>query len=135
MFDGDSLELQKAQFGWKSLGRAENGCIRLSDELRNSVMSVQCFFLFFFLMFSFIWLPRVLVVALGIFSCSIWDLGFPGGSADKESARRPGFDPLVGRIPWRRAWQPTPVFLHGESLQTEEPSELQSMGSQRVGHD
>ena len=48
MFDGDSLELQKAQFGWKSLGRAENGCIRLSDELRNSGMSVQCFFLFFF---------------------------------------------------------------------------------------
>ena len=28
--------------------------------------------------------------------------------------RRPGFDPWVGRIPWRRAWQPTPVFLPGE---------------------
>jgi len=25
------------------------------------------------------------------------------------------FDPLVGRIPWRSAWQPIPVFLHGES--------------------
>ena len=24
------------------------------------------------------------------------------------------FDPWVGKIPWRRAWQPTPVFLPGE---------------------
>ena len=28
---------------------------------------------------------------------------------------RPGFDPWDGKIPWRRAWQPTPVFLPGES--------------------
>ena len=27
----------------------------------------------------------------------------------------PGFDPWVGKIPWRRKWQPTPVFLPGES--------------------
>ena len=27
---------------------------------------------------------------------------------------RPGFDPWVGKIPWRRKWLPTPVFLHGE---------------------
>ena len=36
----------------------------------------------------------------------------------KESAcqcRRHRFDPWVGKIPWRRAWQPTPVFLPGES--------------------
>jgi len=25
------------------------------------------------------------------------------------------FDPWVGKIPWRRAWQPTPVFLPEES--------------------
>ena len=37
--------------------------------------------------------------------------------------------------PWRRAWQPTPVFLPGESPWTEEPGGLESMGSQRVGHD
>ena len=33
------------------------------------------------------------------------------------------------------AWQPTPVFLSAESPWTEEPDGLQSMGSQRVGHD
>ena len=32
-----------------------------------------------------------------------------------RSFRRRGFDPWVGKIPWRRAWQPTPVFLPGES--------------------
>ena len=28
---------------------------------------------------------------------------------------RPGFESRVGKIPWRRKWQPTPVFLPGES--------------------
>ena len=28
---------------------------------------------------------------------------------------RPGFDPWVGKIPWRGEWQPTPVFWPGES--------------------
>ena len=30
--------------------------------------------------------------------------------------------------PWKRAWEPTPVFLPGESPWTEEPGGLQSMG-------
>ena len=38
-------------------------------------------------------------------------MGFPGCSDSKE---RPGFDPWVRKIPWRRAWLPTPVFLPGE---------------------
>ena len=48
---------------------------------------------------------------------------------------RCGFDPWVGKIPWRKALQPTLVFLPGESPWTEELGGLQSMGSQRVGHD
>ena len=32
-----------------------------------------------------------------------------------SQCRRHGFDPWVGKIPWRRAWQLTPVFLPGES--------------------
>ena len=35
---------------------------------------------------------------------------------NSPAKREPGFDPWVGKIPWRRAWQPTPVFLPGESL-------------------
>ena len=48
---------------------------------------------------------------------------------------RHGYDPWVGKIPWRRAWQPTPVFLPGESPWSEEPGGLQSIDSQRVGQD
>ena len=36
---------------------------------------------------------------------------------------------------WRRKWQPTAVFLPGESTWTEGPSGLQIMVSKRVGHD
>jgi len=45
--------------------------------------------------------------------------GFPSGSVVKKkihlSHRRQGFDSWVGKIPWRRALQPTPVFLPGKS--------------------
>ena len=47
----------------------------------------------------------------------LYCLGFLSGSVVRESAcqcRRPGFDPWVGKIPWRRKWKPTPVFLPGE---------------------
>ena len=43
--------------------------------------------------------------------------GFPGGSDGKESAYSavwPRFDPWVVKIPWRREWLLTPVFLPGE---------------------
>ena len=40
----------------------------------------------------------------------------------------------AGEIPWRRAWQATPVFLPREFPWIEGPSGLQSMGSQRAGH-
>ena len=46
---------------------------------------------------------------------------------------RCGSDPWVKKIPWRRTWQPTPVFWR--IPWTEEPCRVQSMGSQRVGHD
>ena len=38
----------------------------------------------------------------------------------------------VGKIPWRRKWHPTPVFLPGESPWTEEPGGLQSMGRKEL---
>ena len=42
---------------------------------------------------------------------------------------------LGWETPWRRTWQPTPVFLPGESPWTEQSGGLQSMGPQRVRHD
>ena len=49
--------------------------------------------------------------------------------------KRCGFHPWVRKIRWRRAWQPTPVILPWEFPWTEELGGLQSIGSQRVGHD
>ena len=41
---------------------------------------------------------------------------------------------VVAFLNWKRKWQPTPVFLPGES-QGREPGGLPSMGLHRVGHD
>ena len=54
------------------------------------------------------------------FSAASHTWGLPRWHSGKESAcqcrryKRLGFDPWVGKIPWRRKWQPTPVFLPGE---------------------
>ena len=63
--------------------------------------------------------------------------GVPGGSVVKNppAVQRLGLNPWVGKIPWRREWQPTPVLLPGESHGQEEPGGLQSMGWHRVRHD
>ena len=79
---------------------------------------------------------------------------FPGGASGKESTcqcRRRGFNPWVGKIPWKRPGPRTPVeetgdagsipgwgsgthssALAGRIPWTEEPERLQSMGSQRL---
>ena len=41
--------------------------------------------------------------------------------ANAGDIKRRGFDLWIRKIPWRRAQQPTLVFLSGESPQTEEP--------------
>ena len=46
---------------------------------------------------------------------------YAGGASGKEltcqrkRGKRPRFNPWVGKVPWRKAWQSTPVFLPGES--------------------
>ena len=58
---------------------------------------------------------RILYVSV----CCIGD--FSSGASGKESACQcrmcgeVGFDLWVWKIPWRRKWQPTPVFLPGKS--------------------
>ena len=63
--------------------------------------------------------PCLLVVMARFnpFSSSVCN-HLPGGSDGKASAYnvgRPRFDPWVGKILWRRKWQPTPVLLPGKS--------------------
>jgi len=44
-------------------------------------------------------------------------------------------DPWVGKTPWRRKWQPTPIFLPRKSQEQRTLVGLQFIGLQRVGHD
>ena len=67
-------------------------------------------------------------------------LGFLHGTRGKEPAcqyrrhKRCGFHPWVGKIPWRRVWQPTPIFLPGESHGQKTLVGNKSTGLQRVEH-
>ena len=66
-------------------------------------------------------------------------MGFPGGSVVKNvptsrRCKRCGFDPWVGKILWRRKWQPTPVFLPGESHGQRSLTGYSPWGYKRVGH-
>ena len=63
-------------------------------------------------------------------------LGFPCGSAGKESAGNVGDLGSIptGKIPWGRTWQPTPVLLPGNSTERG-AGQAAAMESQRVGDD
>ena len=70
--------------------------------------------------YSCITYGSVKYIILYITSLLLFILGFPGGLMIKNSPANAGdkkhrLDPWVGKIPWRRKWQPTPVFLPGKS--------------------
>ena len=62
--------------------------------------------------------PLRLVMCVQLFLVSNIEMGLPWWLSGKEPAcqcRRRGFGPWVGKIPWRKKWQPTPVFLPEKS--------------------
>ena len=68
----------------------------------------------------------------------IYIYGFPRWLSGKEptcQCRRHGFNSWAGKIPWRRKWQPTPVFLPGQSHGRRSLLGLQFRGLRRVRHD
>ena len=66
---------------------------------------------------------------------SHWASLVPQSVKNSPTIQETWFDPWIGKIPCRKAWHLTPVFLPGESPWTEEPGGLQPMGLQRVRHD
>ena len=65
-------------------------------------------------------------------------IGLPRWLSGKESAcqcRRLGFDPWVGKILWRRKWQPIPAVLLGEFNGQRSLIGCSPWGPKRVGHD
>ena len=64
-------------------------------------------------------------------NCGKIYIGLPWWLSGKESpcqCRMRRFNSWVGKIPWRRKWQPTPVILAWKIPWTEEPDGLQFMG-------
>ena len=57
------------------------------------------------------------------------------GKASVCQRRGYWFSPWVRKVPCRKRWQPTPNILAWKIPWTEEPGGLQSMGSQRMGHE
>ena len=66
--------------------------------------------------------------------------GFPGGASSKVPAcqgrrhKRYGFDLWVRKIPSKKEWQPTPIFLPGESHEKRNLACYSPWGC-RAGHD
>ena len=71
--------------------------------------------------FWLLWIILLWTFSYKVLCGHVFSLGFPGSASGKEAAcqcskcKRCRFNPLIGKIPWRKAWQPTPVFLPGES--------------------
>ena len=59
--------------------------------------------------------------------------GFPGGTVGRR-CKRCGFNPWIRKIPWRRKWQPTAVFLLGKSHGQRSLAGSIPWAHKRVGH-
>ena len=85
------------------------GSSQAKDRSRVSRIEGRCFT---------VWATRLIpnLCICGIYKyTSRYILGFPGGSDGVcLQCWRPRFNPWVKKIPWRRRWQPTPVFLPGK---------------------
>ena len=73
-------------------------------------------YVYAYFLFNIIYIMRIYVY---IYTYTyVWS--FPGGSGGSHvslQCSRPGFSPWVRKIPWRREWQPTPVFLSSIHIQ------------------
>ena len=99
-----------------------------TDRIWERTLSTFCLLSSLCSYFLLITLPvHLLKLIIDVNDKIIGRMGFPGGASGKESAcqcRRLGFNPWFRKIPWRRAWQPTPVFLPGELPWAEKPGRL-----------
>ena len=72
---------------------------------------LHCWWILYWLSFQGSQLPSPIYI-------QSWSQGFPGGSGKESTTcnvEGASSIPWSGKIPWRRKWQPTPVFLPGKS--------------------
>ena len=78
--------------------------------------------------------------AFKCFLTEVFDYGRYGASGKEPSCqcrrhKRHRFDSCLGKIPWKRKWQPTPVFSPGEAHGQMSLEGCSPWGRIRVGHD
>ena len=112
---------------WFSSFAMDNSLMNPSEGRKSVTYHPFCGWFFKILFLRALWFgPRCFLDKVSLVAQTVKNL-----SAMQETA----FNPWVGKSSWRRAWQPTPVFLPGESHWAEKPGGLQSMELQRVRHD
>ena len=98
--------------------------VLLSNKQARSSVAWNSYFILLMSLWTWgrIWLDSLgLILVTSVLVAGPEGQGFPGGASDKELAlqsrrhRRFSSNAWVRKIPWRRKWQPTPVFLLGES--------------------
>ena len=83
---------------------------------------------------------RLIYPSAGERISEIWTVSTVSGASNEESTcqcrrrKRHGFHLYVGKIPWSRKWQPTPVFLLGKSHGQRSLVGYSPWGRERVGH-
>ena len=100
-----------------------DGCPMVKNSTVIKAHSIQWLFLKIALRdrIDFLQNPRTLGYDSSNSASWSFHMGFPGGTSGKEPAcqyrrcKRCRFNPWVRKLPWRTEWQPTPVFLPGES--------------------
>ena len=116
---------------WLSSGKRETAVVCWhSRRLKTSILSMSKsnllsvnFLVSLFFFFSILTTILKYISYEKQISC-LWQSVSPHGCSSSGSSvvknppakcKRLGFDPWVRKIPWRRKWQPTPVFLPGKS--------------------
>ena len=74
-------------------------------------------------------------LSMGFSMQEYWSgLPYPPPGESSCQSRRPRFDLWFEKIPWRRKWQPTPVFLHGKFHGQRSLVGCRPQSCKRVGH-
>ena len=106
----ESLPIVSLSANWRHLGNLKgwypSPFIVLFSLFRSQILKARTFRSNCFCIFNFIF-----------FGYTLWHVGFPGSSVKNlpanEGAAGDRFYPWARKIPWRRTWHPTPVFLLG----------------------
>ena len=94
-----------------------------------------CYIFYYVIYVLYIIYIVYIYIWIHILDIYIQNLDFPGGSVVKNLPASAGDIGLIPKIPWKRAQQPTPVFLPGKSHGQRSLVGNSPQGCKKIGHD